>query len=313
MRVLTSGRTCARTSALVARLRRIIALAVVAAGVAMLGAAPALASSRFPVTYTLAGGILRSLDDPAASPAGVNVASCRVSAAHPRPVVLVTGTFGNMIDDWSGLGPTLANLGYCVYATPVGGDPESVIQTVGPVLQSAQQISALVDSVLAHTGAPQVDLVGHSQGGMIAEYYVKLLGGAPKVHTVVGISPSTHGTDLDGLVALAWLFPGANEIVRSACPACVDQEVGSPVISALDNGPIAQRGVSYTVVETLNETVVTPAGSAFIREPGVRNLWLQSYCPFDWTDHANLTYDLGVYGLVRNALDPAHARSVSCF
>ena|SRR5664279_4639015 len=148
---------------------------------------------------------------------------------------------------------------------------------------------------------------------MIAEYYVKLLGGATKVHTVVGISPTTHGTTLDGLLALARLFPGANDLVRSACPACVDQEVGSPVITALDNGPIAQSGVSYTVIETHNETVVTPAGSSFIKEPGVKDYWLQDSCPFNWTDHASLTYDKGVYGLTENALDPAHAHQVTCF
>lgn len=85
------------------------------------------------------------------------------------------------------------------------------------------------------------------------------------------------------------------------------------MITELDTGPIAQPGVKYTIIETYNEFVVTPAGSAFIREPGVTNTWLQSVCPFNFTDHANLTYDKGVYGLVRNALDPANATSVQCF
>lgn len=296
-----------------AAMRRALATGVVAASALTLGAGPAAAAGSYPVTFTLAGGVLKSLPDPAASPAGVNVAGCQLSAAHPRPVVLVNGTFSNMVDDWSGLGPKLANLGYCLYATSIGGDPHSVIQSIGSVVASARQMRTFVDGVLSSTGATQVDLVGHSQGGLIAEYYVKLLGGARKVHTVVGISPSTHGTTLNGFVALAVLFPGANDLVGSACPACVDQEIGSPVVKAVGSGPIVQPGVSYTVIETLNETVVTPAGSSFIKEPGVQNLWLQDYCPFNWTDHASLPYDNGVYSLVRNALDPTHPRSVSCF
>jgi pimeloyl-ACP methyl ester carboxylesterase len=295
-----------------AAMRRALAISVVAASAVTLGATPAAAAGSYPITYTLAGGVLKSLPDPSASPAGVNIAGCHPSAVHPRPVVLVNGTFSNMVDDWSGLGPKLANLGYCVYATAIGGDPHSVIQSIGPVVASAQKMSSFVNSVLSRTGATKVDLVGHSQGGLIAEYYVKLLGGAAKVSSVVGLSPSTHGTTLNGLVALAVLFPGANDLVGSACPACVDQEIGSSVVRAVGSGPIAQPGVKYTVIETLNETVVTPSGSSFIKEPGVKNLWLQNYCPFNWTDHASLPYDNGVYGLVRNALDPAHARSVSC-
>ncbi|MDT8909560.1 alpha/beta fold hydrolase [Amycolatopsis sp. PS_44_ISF1] len=276
-------------------------------------AVPADAAARYPVTPNLASGIVQSLNDPSAPPPGVNVASCEPSAAHPRPVVLITGTFGNMTDDWAGLGPTLANAGYCVYSTPIGGAPKSVIQTVGRVPESAKQISAFVDRVRAETGAAKVDLVGHSQGGLIGEYYLKLLGGAAKVHSFVGLSPTTHGTTLLGLAYLAKAFPGGEALVGAACPACADQITGSPVVRAVGAGPIAQSDVDYTVIETHNEFVVTPAGpAAFIDEPGVHNLWLQDTCPADFADHAGLSYSKTVYGLVGNALDPGHATPVRC-
>lgn len=269
------------------------------------------AAPSYPVLHSLAAGVIASLADPSAPPPGVNV-PCAPSAAHPRPVVLVNGTFANMTDDWSYLGPTLANAGYCVYSTPLGGNPHSVIQTIGPVATSAAQLASFVDSVRTATGSSTVDLVGHSQGGLIAEYYTKFLG-AGKVSTVVGLSPTTHGTTLSGLATLAGFFPGALELVGVACPACADQTPGSAVITRLNTGPIAVPGVRYTIIETRNEFVVTPAGTAaFIREPGVRNLWVQDYCWFNLVDHASLSYDRTTAQLVFNALDPAHPRPVGC-
>ena len=120
--------------------------------------------------------------------------------------------------------------------------------------------------VLAETGASQVNLIGHSQGGMLAEYYAKILDGARYVRNLVGLSPTTHGATLDGLTLLADLFPGASSLIGDACQACADQ-TGSAVIQQLDYGTIAQAGVNYTIIETLNETAVTPLGSSFIHRP----------------------------------------------
>lgn len=293
------------------RYTRLTVVAAIAAATTTLLAQPAQAAPNYPVRHTLIEGALASLADPSAPPPGVNV-PCDPSAAHPRPVVLVNGTFANMTDDWSFLGPTLANAGYCVYSTPLGGDPHNLLQTIGPVVDSVAQLSSFVDSVLAGTHASTVDLVGHSQGGMLAEYYTKFFGSG-KVSTVVGLSPTTHGTTLSGLATLAGFFPGAIDLVGAACPACADQVSGSPVITRLNTGPVAVPGVRYTIIETLNEFVVTPAGTAaFIREPGVRNLWVQDYCWFDIVDHASLSYDHTTSRLVFNALDPAHPVSVGC-
>jgi len=304
------------------RLRTLLAAALIGAvAPAVAAATPASAApvqtaalasdSQYEVKHTLAGGVGAALGDPSGSPPGVNV-PCELSAAHPRPVILINGTFANMIDDWSGLGPTLANDGYCVYSAAIGADPNHFIQTIGPVEDSVKQIGALVDRVRADTGAAKVDLVGHSQGGMIAEYYTKFYG-RDKVSNVVGLSPSTHGTTLAGIARLAAFFPGAIDLVGSLCPACKDQVYDSALIAHLNDGPIAQPGVSYTVIETHNELVVTPAGdAAFIDEPGVQNLWVQSYCWWDIVDHASLSYDPIAWKLTKNALDPAHAVPVNC-
>ncbi len=72
--------------------------------------------------------------------------------------------------------------------------------------------------MLAATGAKKVDLVGHSQGGMMPRYYIKNLGGASKVDTLVGLAPSNHGTTLEGLFTLAGYFPGAQFVGRRRLP-----------------------------------------------------------------------------------------------
>lgn len=296
------------------RAARGLAAAMSAAAVAaalIAGAVPASAATTYPVAPDMSAAILQALPNPAQSPPGANVPGCH-SSAHPYPVVLVNGTFANAEDDFGALAPTLANAGYCVYTFDYGAPSNQFVQSVGAVPASAQTLAAFVKQVRATTGANQVDLVGHSQGGLLAEYYAKLLGGAPYIHDLVGLSPTTHGTTLDGLTNLAAVFPGANALVGTACAACVDQEAGSPVIEAVDNGPIAQPGVHYTIIETRNETTVTPVGSSFIAEPGVTNEYVQSFCPSDTVDHANLPYDQVVFRLVENALDPVTAASPDC-
>jgi hypothetical protein len=63
---------------------------------------------------------------------------------------------------------------------------------------------------------------------MLTEYYGKVLRGAPNVHSMVALSPTTHGTTLDGMAALAEKIPDAPEVVGSLCPACTDQWRGHP-------------------------------------------------------------------------------------
>jgi len=275
-------------------------------------AGPAAAAS-FPVQPNIVAGALAAAANPDQSPPGTNNFACKPSAQHPFPVVLVPGTFSVMEDDFGALAPILANAGYCVFSLNYGGTPGSLIQAIGPAAASAQQVAAFVAKVKQATGVAKVDLVGHSQGGLLGEYYLKVLGGASNVHTFVGLSPTTHGTTLDGLANLASFFPGANQFLGALCQACVDQEAGSTFLAPLDAGPIAQAGVHYTVIETLNEFVVTPVGSSFINEPGVTNEFVQSQCFNDTVDHADLAYDLVTIQDVFNALDPAHASAPNCF
>ncbi|KUN17837.1 lipase [Streptomyces corchorusii] len=249
-----------------------------------------------------------------ASGSGWNDYTCKPSAAHPRPVVLVHGTLGNSVDNWLGLAPYLESRGYCVYSLDYGQLPGvPLFHGLGPIDKSAGQLAVFVDKVLAATGAAQADLVGHSQGGMMPRYYLKFLGGAAKVNALVGIAPDNHGTDLDGLTRLLPYFPGAEDLLKATTPGLADQITGSAFLTALNAGGDTVPGVRYTVIATRYDEVVTPWRTQYLSGSGVRNVLLQDLCPLDLSEHLAIGLsDRIAFHEVANALDPAHATATTC-
>ncbi|MFI0514716.1 esterase/lipase family protein [Streptomyces sp. WSLK1-5] len=245
---------------------------------------------------------------------GWNDYSCKPSAAHPRPVVLVHGTFANSVDNWLALAPYLENRDYCVFSFDYGQLPGvPLVHGLGPIDKSAEQLKTFVDKVLAATGAAETDLVGHSQGGMMPRYYLKFLGGADKVNALVGIAPDNHGTTLSGLTNLLPYFPGVGEFLTTNTPALADQVVGSAFLTKLNAGGDTVPGVRYTVLATKYDEVVTPYRSQFLSGAGVRNVLLQDLCPLDLSEHVAIgLFDRIAFHEVANALDPAHATATTC-
>lgn len=245
---------------------------------------------------------------------GWNDWSCKPSAAHPRPVVLVHGTFGNSVDNWLGFAPYLVHRGYCVYSLDYGQLPGvPLFNGLGPIDKSAGQLGVFVDKVLASTGAAKADLVGHSQGGMMPRHYLKFLGGAAKVNALVGLAPDNHGTTLSGLTHLLPYFPGAQDLISTATPGLADQIAGSAFQNKLNAGGDTVPGVKYTVIATRYDEVVTPYRSQFLDGPDVRNVLLQDLCAVDLSEHVTIGLtDRIAWHEALNALDPAHAERTTC-
>ncbi|MBB4946147.1 triacylglycerol esterase/lipase EstA (alpha/beta hydrolase family) [Kitasatospora gansuensis] len=295
---------------------RLLVTAAAFALVAAAGPSASAAATERPVETNSVLGFLAGFPQPGVAPDGANDWSCKPGPAHPNPVVLVHGSFENMNDNWGGAAPLLANNGYCVFAFNYGAQEGNPIQGTGPIELSAAQLGDFVDRVTAATGAAEVDLVGHSQGGMMPRYYLKNLGGAAKVDKLIGLAPSNHGTTLLGLSGLASalgvLEPANRFLLGPACPACVQQEQGSPFVTALNAGGDTVPGVRYTVIASRFDEVVTPYDSAFLTGPEVDNITLQDGCPLDAADHLEIAYDPVALIHVLNALDPAHPRQVPC-
>ena len=292
-------------------MRRTLSALLLALVLLVAVAAPARAD--LPVIWNGVYGYAHT--SPTASPSGANDWSCKPSAAHPQPVVLVHGTFADMSNSWQAISPLLKNNGYCVFALNYGsyaGSGAIGVYGTGEIRNSAAELNAFVDKVRAATGAPEVDIVGHSQGGMMPRYYIKYLGGAAEVRALVGLSPSNHGTTVDGIGLLARFFPGGSQFTGALCPACEEQIVGSAFLAELNSGGDTVPGVEYTVIQTRYDQVVTPYTSAFLSGPNVKNILLQNQCILDLGDHLSMPYDHIVGADVLTALDPAHPRGFLC-
>ena len=228
-------------------------------------------------------------------PPGANV-PCSPTPAHPYPVVLVHGTAENMLDNWLAMSPALKAAGYCVYAFNYGSYQQSGavgVYGLNVIERSAEELATKVDDVLQKTGASKVDLVGHSQGGMMPRYYMKFLGGGAKVDDLVALSPSNHGTTQ----------PLASPL-GPVCPACRQQAAGSPFITRLNSDDETPGTADYTNIATRYDEVVTPYTSDFLASDGnaVTNILLQDKCPSDTSEHLRTPYDPPAIKITLNAL-----------
>jgi len=271
------------------------------------------------VAMSAAVGVMSTTTAQAAGSSGVNDASCVPSAAHPDPVVFLHGLGANANEDLNVMQSDVAGKGYCTFAVTYGASANfPYVGGLQPIAASAPQIAGFIQQVLAETGAAKVDIVGHSEGGFQSLYVTKTQGIASRIGKVVAIAPPTHGTTFGGLWTFAYLFgqPMRDAVGQAlnlfGCSACNDLSVGGSAVTTLDSGPIAQPGVSYTIITSQYDELVTPQSSSFVNEPGVKNEYVQDTCQYDPVGHIGEAYDTNVWNLVENALDPAHAASFTC-
>jgi triacylglycerol lipase len=216
-----------------------------------------------------------------------------------------------MDKNWSTPSPHLKSAGYCVFALNYG--ETNGVYATSPVADSAQQLAPFVDKVRSATGAKKVDLVGHSQGGMMPRYYMGFLGGAKNVHQLIGIAPSNHGTE-GVIVPQPGAVPDPN-YTGVGCAACADQQAGSAFMQKLNSIGDTVAGPSYTVISTVHDEVVIPYNSQFLSGPArqVTNITIQDKCPADAIEHDQTPNDPVVHQIVAHALgkvsgpaDPAY-------
>ena len=212
--------------------------------------------------------------------------------SYEVPVVLIHGTFANAQRAFKSLAPTLQRDGRCVFALNYGKRSQlPMMFATGDMKTSAEEINAFIESVREWTGATQVDLIGHSQGGTLALYLGQQKASDQTIRRIVAISPSTRGTQT------AKVLPD-----KSQCIACVQQTPDSEFIRHLHSKPINQANIPILILSTDNDLVVTPVDSHFIIEPSVTNTRLQELFPGKFASHSGILHDKDAVKFVSNWL-----------
>jgi len=142
----------------------------------------------------------------------------------------------------------------------------------------AEEIDSAAKDLLARTGAPRLDIVAHSMGGLATRW---ALNGpfAPPVRRVVFLATPHRGT---WAAYVAW-GAGGDEM-----------EPGSPFLDSLNAHPPVPPGVEAMTIRTPLDTHVLPEESATL--PGVTDHTV--CCP----THEGLIGDMEAFRLIRQFL-----------
>lgn len=203
---------------------------------------------------------------------------------RPGPVLLVPG-YGGGTGGLDVLAERLRAVGRVatVIALPGSG--------TGDLAEQARVLDGYVERAL-RDGAPSVDVVGHSAGGVVARLWAQTHDGVHKARRIVTLGSPHHGASLAAAGAAA---------LPAACPiACQQLAPGSRLLAGLTTPvPVPPQ---WMALWTLDDTTVTPPDSA--RLEGAANVALQSLCPGLRVSHGELPSSPIVGTVVLGALGP---------
>jgi hypothetical protein len=205
--------------------------------------------------------------------------------ARPGPVLLVPG-YGGGTGSLEALAGRIRAAGRAATVVPPPGDG------TGDLRAQAAALDRAVAAKLAG-GAPSVDLVGFSAGGVVARVWAQEHDGPARARRIVTLGSPHHGARIAAAGAVA---------VPGACPAaCQQLAPGSRLLADLDS-PVPTPP-AWLSLWTVDDETVTPPESA--RLPGAVNVALQAVCPTARPGHGGLPRDPTVTRIVLDALGAA--------
>jgi triacylglycerol esterase/lipase EstA (alpha/beta hydrolase family) len=216
------------------------------------------------------------------------------AAATVDPVILVEGTGSSdplvPAVDLNLLADRLEADGYTAFVFPLPG------RGLGDIGETSEQFAPFVDEVLAETGASRVDIVGHSQGGLVARYFIQFLGGAGKVDSFVGLATPHYGTRIADVAALYGVLDCLGY------PFCQQVVTGSAWLAELNGDDDTFGAVRYTNFASKLDLIVVPYTNSFQRSPDAVNVTVQQRCPLRIVEHLTLAIDGATYSGIQDAL-----------
>lgn len=211
---------------------------------------------------------------------------------HQTPIVLLHGTFASTKRAFSSLAPVLKADGHCLFAINYGRKSHFSFNGMNDINESTTEVIAFIQSVLQRTGAQQVKLIGHSQGGLLAFSIARSSELTGRVNQLIAIAPSLRGTTR---------VPSHFSSLH--CPACAQQSHTSDFLTSLHEAPINPAGIPTLILATANDLVVTPVASQFLHEPNVQNVLLQEKHPDVRATHSGVMHTSEAIELIHAFLD----------
>jgi len=204
---------------------------------------------------------------------------------RPGPVLLVPG-YGGSTASLEVLARRLRAAGRDARVVPMPG---------GGTVDLGEQAGALARAAEAEIdrGAPSVDVVGYSAGGVVARLWAADDGGRALARRVVTLGAPHHGTEVAAL---------AGSLLPGQCPAACRELIPDSELLARLNRDETPDGPAWVSVWTTQDQVVTPPDSA--RLDGAVNIPVQGVCPDAVVGHSELPTSRLVQALVLAALAP---------
>ncbi|MEU6104648.1 esterase/lipase family protein [Streptomyces flaveolus] len=150
----------------------------------------------------------------------------------------------------------------------------------GDNVTNARGLASYVDNVKARTGASKVAIVNHSMGGLVSQYYLKVLGGNTSVSHLASIAGANHGTTYAGACLIyttcQQMYPGSSFISQitagdetpgstryatwySACDGIIIPYTSTRLSGATNTNVLCQTHIGY-----LADTVVLGQIARFV-------------------------------------------------
>ncbi|NLZ27613.1 MAG: alpha/beta fold hydrolase [Firmicutes bacterium] len=142
------------------------------------------------------------------------------------------------------------------------GDANVIPINIGPLFTSienqAMNLARKVETILTATGAKKVNIIAHSQGGLISRHYMQFLQGYEKVNKLVTIGTPHHGT------MIAYLGVGKN---------AHEMRPGSNFLQKLNFNPDPEKTALLSIYSPADTFIwpahspAPPLGSSYITIP----------------------------------------------
>jgi triacylglycerol esterase/lipase EstA (alpha/beta hydrolase family) len=180
--------------------------------------------------------------------------------ASPNPVLLVPG--------YLDLKAYFARVDRRVKALGRDTTYVALFPNIGDIRVAAGVLRAQVEEVKARTGARKVDIVAHSEGGLIARYFVQRLEGDLVVERLVTLATPYHGT------VVGYLGPGLG---------AKQMRPGSEFLNDLNSPDQAPAGIKVTSIRAGLDEIIIPHDSPILE--GAENHLVQV------AEHASIFFD----------------------